>query len=215
MQRYMKSIMPFLGVPTPPLRQVCGKVFAETAYAGPGPWRREVLALWRGARYREERYAALALAGMKRFEAYRTPATLPMWEELITSGAWWDLVDPIATQRLGELLDRYPRLLGPAMRAWSRSENLWKRRSSILCQIKLKKGTDLDLLYDCIAPSLPSPEFFLRKAIGWALRQYAWTDPGEVVRYVRAHERELSPLSRREALKNVGRGSSRGRPARA
>jgi len=93
------------------------------------------------------------------------------------------------------------------MLAWSRSRNLWKRRSAILCQLSFKHETDLDLLYACMEPSLNSREFFLRKAIGWALRQYAWTDPGEVQRYVREHADRLSSLSRREALKNVGPGS--------
>jgi 3-methyladenine DNA glycosylase AlkD len=81
---------------------------------------------------------------------------------------------------------------------------MWKRRTSILCQLKFNKDTDLRLLYSCIEPSLDSREFFLRKAIGWALRQYAWSDAGEIRRYVREHEDQLSPLSKREALKNVG-----------
>ena len=82
--------------------------------------------------------------------------------------------------------------------------NIWKRRSAILIQLKAKEQTDLDFLYACIEPSLDSKEFFLRKAIGWALRQYAWTDPVEVRRYVVANEARLSGLSRREALKNLG-----------
>ena len=89
------------------------------------------------------------------------------------------------------------------MREWSRDENLWKRRTSILCQLAAKKDTDLRLLYDCIEPSLGEKEFFLRKAIGWALRQYAWTDPKEVLRYVTEKGDQLSPLSKREALKNL------------
>jgi 3-methyladenine DNA glycosylase AlkD len=91
------------------------------------------------------------------------------------------------------------------MRAWSRSEDVWKRRTSILCQLGFKKDTDLKLLYGCIEPSLGSKEFFLRKAIGWALRQYAWTNPEEVRRYVRNNTARLSPLSRREAMKNIVR----------
>ena len=67
-----------------------------------------------------------------------------------------------------------------------------------------KARTDLDLLYACIEPSLDSREFFLRKAIGWALRQYARTDPAEVRRYVAAHTARLSSLSQREALKRIG-----------
>jgi 3-methyladenine DNA glycosylase AlkD len=81
---------------------------------------------------------------------------------------------------------------------------MWKRRAAILCQIGFKRDTDLDLLYACIEPNLPHKDFFIRKAIGWALRQYAWTDPREVKRYVSANRARLSPLSVREASKNIG-----------
>ena len=91
-----------------------------------------------------------------------------------------------------------------AMRKWSRDANLWRRRSAILCQIGAKAKTDVALLYDCIEPSLESKEFFLQKAVGWALRQYARTDARAVKRYVREHENTLSALSKREALKNIG-----------
>jgi 3-methyladenine DNA glycosylase AlkD len=133
---------------------------------------------------------------------------LEMYEEMIVAGAWWDLVDTLATKRLGELMRREPRKMRKAMRAWSRSPDLWKRRSAILCQNSFKKDTDVEFLYACIEPSIASKEFFLRKAIGWALRQYAWTDPDEVVRYVKVNEKRLSSLSRSEALKNaVPRGA--------
>ena len=89
------------------------------------------------------------------------------------------------------------------MRAWSRSGDLWKRRSAILCQNTFKADTDLGFLFACIEPSLGSKEFFLNKAIGWALRSYAWTDARPIVRYVEAHRARLAPLTIREALKNV------------
>ena len=89
------------------------------------------------------------------------------------------------------------------MRSWSRDQNLWKRRSSIICQINRKGETDLDLLFDCIEPNLSHRDFFVRKAIGWALRDLAWTDLGTVETYVERHYDRLSPLSRREALKNA------------
>ena len=126
-----------------------------------------------------------------------------MYEEMIVTGAWWDVVDDVATHRLSTLLRRHPKEMRREMRSWSRSENLWKRRSAILCQIPFKKETDLRLLYACLEPSLSSKEFFLRKAIGWALRQYAWTDPEEVARYVKENRTRLSGLSIREALKNI------------
>jgi len=128
---------------------------------------------------------------------------LPMYEEMIVAGAWWDYVDPIASARLGPLLRLFPAPMRKKMLQWSRSPNLWKRRSAILCQLSFKTETDLDLLYAATEPSLASEEFFLQKAIGWALRQYAWTDPREVRRYVRANAARLSALSKREALKNI------------
>ena len=127
---------------------------------------------------------------------------MAMLEELVTSGAWWDHVDELATV-IGELLRKYPKRIRPLMRRWSADANMWKRRVSIICQLRFKRDTDLDLLYANIEPNLADREFFIRKAIGWALRQYAWTDPKEVARYVRAHEAQLSGLSRREALKNI------------
>jgi 3-methyladenine DNA glycosylase AlkD len=90
------------------------------------------------------------------------------------------------------------------MRAWSTDANLWKRRVSIICQLSFKRDSDLELLYANIEPNLADRDFFIRKAIGWALRQYAWTNPKEVERYVHDHEAQLSGLSRREALKNIG-----------
>ena len=102
---------------------------------------------------------------------------LPIYQELIVTGAWWDLVDGVASHRLGELLRRYPEQMKKKMLRWSRDKDMWKRRSAIICQLGFKQDTDLELLYACIEPSIDSEEFFLRKAIGWALRQYAWTDP--------------------------------------
>jgi 3-methyladenine DNA glycosylase AlkD len=204
MQAYAKSSMPYLGVTAVPLRKVCREVFADLELPTAAAWRRAVLALWRGARFREERYCAIELAGVRRFDRFQDISALPMYEEMIVTGAWWDYVDGIAGHRLGTLLRRFPREMRKAMLAWSRSDDLWKRRSAILCQLTFKKDTDLGLLYATIEPALDSKAFFLRKAIGWALRQYAWTDPKEVRRYVREHERQLSPLSKREALKNLG-----------
>lgn len=204
MQAYMKSGMPYLGVQAVPLRKVCRAVFGGLSWRDSGAWQRDVLALWRGAAFREERHAAIELTGVRAAGAFQRLEALPLYEEMIVTGAWWDYVDTIATQRLWVLLGNESAAMKRAMLAWSTDADMWKRRGAILCQIKAKDKTDLDLLYACIEPSLDSKEFFLRKAIGWALRQYAWTDPAEVRRYVAAHADRLSGLSRREALKNVG-----------
>ena len=204
MQAYMKSAMPYHGVPTPLLRQVCKATFADVQFSTAAQWQSLILEIWRGARFREERYACLHLAGDKRARSFQTPVVMRMYEELIVTGAWWDYVDDIASHRIGPILKDYPKPMQRKMLSWSRSNDLWKRRTAILCQLGFKADTDLGLLYACIEPSLDSREFFLRKAIGWALRQYAWTDGAEVKRYVRVNRGRLSVLSVREALKNIG-----------
>ncbi len=203
MQAYMKSAMPYLGIQATPLRKAAKAVFSAHKLDSFSEWRDTVLELWRGARYREERYLAIELAGYSAYRKFRTLDALPMYEEMITSGAWWDYVDSIAGHRIGELLRLYPVKMRRVLRAWAKSDDIWKRRSAILAQLGFKGETDLDLLYDCIRPSIGEKEFFLRKAIGWALRQFAKTDGQEVRRYVAEHDGRLSPLSKREALKNL------------
>ena len=205
MQAYMKSTMPFLGVSAVPLRAICKQLFAGLPYDDSAAWQRGVLEIWRGAQFREERHAAIELTGIRTARPFQTLDALGMYEEMIVTGAWWDYVDAIATQRFWPILQHDPAAMKQRMLAWAGDDDMWKRRSAILCQLKAKTDTDLDFLYACIEPSLGSNEFFLRKAIGWALRQYAWTDPAEVKRYVAANEGRLSGLSRREALKNIGR----------
>ena len=203
MQAYMKSEMPYHGVPTPLLRQLCKVAFADVEFPTALKWQGQVLAVWREAQYREERYAAMYLTRDKRALRYQTPSAMKLYEELIVTGAWWDYVDEIASNRVGPILREYPAPMRRRMLSWSRSGDMWKRRTAILCQLGSKAQTDLALLYACIEPSLGSQEFFLRKAIGWALRQYAWTDSAEVKRYVRRNRDRLSALSMREALKNI------------
>lgn len=203
MQPYMKSPMPFLGVQRPQQAQVLREVFAAHPLATSDEWRDTVLSLWREARFREERYAALALSGDRRYAAFQTLDALPIYEEMVVTGAWWDLVDDIAIHRVGGLLRRYPVPMRETMLAWSRDSDLWKRRTAILSQNAAKAATDESLLYACITPNLGDRDFFIRKAIGWALREHAKTHPASVRRYVQEHEAALSPLSRREALKHL------------
>jgi len=203
-QAYMKSAMPFHGVGAVPLRAACRELFAGLELPDAAAFRGEDLGVFRGARYREELYAAVELARLKRAAPLRDLAFLPACEEMVVAGAWWDVVDPVASHLLGELLRKEPRALRRAMLAWARCDDTWKRRSAILCQLGCKRETDFDFLQACIEPSLGSREFFLRKAIGWALRQHARTDPSGVLRYVVANAGRLSGLSRREATKHLG-----------
>ena len=201
MQAYMKSELPFHGVQAPVLKRVVREALAEFRLRTAEEWRGAVLTLWREATHREERYAALGIAGDRRYREYRTRAALPLYEELVVTGAWWDYVDWIA-KLVAELFDDDPAEMAAAMRAWSRHADLWKRRVSIISQLPRKRATDLELLYDCIEANLADRNFFIRKAIGWALREYSKVDAAEVRRYVETQD-GLSPLSRREALKWV------------
>ena len=203
MQAYMKSEMPYVGVQTPALRALCREVFTTHPLDTQARWLDTVLALWRRAQYREERYAAINLAGFRIYRDYRNLKALPTYEEMVVDGAWWDYVDAIAVRLVGGLLSSYPREMTGCMRAWARGPDLWKRRTAILCQLSFKDATDVDLLHFCIEPSIEDREFFLRKAIGWALREHAKTDPDGVTDYVVANAHRMSALSKREALRNL------------
>ncbi len=206
MQAYMKSALPYRGVTNPIQRQLWRTLFPAHPLQSFGSWRDAALQLWREATFREERYAAIALAEHRPYAGFLTIEAMPMIEEMIVTGAWWDYVDTLAGHHVGDILRASPRRMTPLMRRWASDEHLWKRRTAILCQLRFKADTDLELLYHCIERNAADKDFFIRKAIGWALRQYAWTDPREVARYVNAHRHVLSPLSVREGLKNISKG---------
>ncbi len=203
MQRYMKSTMPFLGVSAVPLRAEIKPLFDVYRLESPAAWRATVRALWDQATYREERYAALELCGHRYYRAFQDLDALPLYQHLIVTGAWWDLVDPIASHRIGHLLATYPAPLKTALLAWAKGDDLWLRRTAIIAQLRHEADTDLELLFAAIEPALASKEFFLRKAIGWALRELAKSQPEVVRQYVRTNEARLSGLSKREALKHL------------
>jgi 3-methyladenine DNA glycosylase AlkD len=206
MQAYMKSRLPYYGVSAPVARRVFTAVLREHPVPDRPTWEATVRALWDGAEHREERYGALAMCGHRLYRGFQDPATLALYADLVVTGAWWDLVDDLAAHKVGPILRGHHEQVRPVVLGWATDDDLWLRRTAIIAQLGAKAGTDLDLLEACIEPSLDRREFFLRKAIGWALRQYAWTDPVWVRDYVRRHDDRLSALSRREALKNVGAG---------
>ena len=211
MRAYLRSALPMLGVQTAQRRRLAREAAAAHPPAGFEGWRASVLTLWRQAAWREERCAAVELVTDPSAARWRNPAALPLLDELVVDGAWWDLVDPVATIALGELLRRHRAAVTPVVLEWSRSAHHWRRRAAIICQIGAKDATDLGLLYACIEPSLGERDRFLRKAIGWALREHAKTDPAEVGRYLDANEARLSPLSRREAGRHLPGGGRAGR----
>lgn len=203
-QAYMKSEMPFYGVPVPRVRKVTWERCKESPLLSMADFTDTVGGMFMEAAFREERYGALAIASYKGHRRFQTAKALPLYKKLIVTGAWWDLVDE-ASVRVGEVLLSDPAAVKPQLLRWANGQDIWLRRASIICQRSLKEQADLALLEACIAPSLGRPEFFLRKGIGWALRSASYAHPDWVRQYVHDHGDELSPLSRREALKNLER----------
>lgn len=203
MQAYLKSAMPCRGVRLPQVRVLVRTVGAAHPLPDRASWAATVGELWDTATYREERYAAIALTGLCAYAGYQDPDSLPLYEHLVVTGAWWDLVDEIAIHRVGALLRTHPAELTTVLRQWARDGDHWRRRTAIIAQVGAKAATDTALLVDCIAPSAGETDFFLRKGIGWALRDYAKHDPAWVRAYLDAHGSELAPLSVREASKHL------------
>ncbi len=201
-QAYMKSDMPYFGVGVPQCRRIASDVYKTHLLPDACAWEAAILDLWRKAAYREERYAAVELLLFKRYSSWLEPDRIPMIEELIVTGAWWDYVDAIAARGMGAMLAAHPHPIKALLREWAKDDNIWKRRTAILAQLRAKRATDTKLLADVIRPAIGETEFFLRKGIGWALREYSKTDPDWVVEFVETHS-DLSDLSRREALKHV------------
>jgi 3-methyladenine DNA glycosylase AlkD len=205
MQASMKSAMPYRGVSTPEHRRLLREVI--TAVGPPADrasWEATVRELWDGAEFREERYVAVDLCRHRSARAWQDPATVPLYDHLVVTGAWWDHVDAVAIGLLGPILRTHRGDVQPVVRAWTDDDDPWRRRTSIIVQNGAKAETDTALLADAILASADDSGFFLRKAIGWALREYAKTDPAWVRTFVDTHAHRLSPLSRREALKHIG-----------
>jgi len=194
----MKSAMPFLGVRVPDVRRLSRE--AARGVTDADELREAALDLWRGAEHREERYAAQALIALRPLRGRLD--LLDVHEEMIRTGAWWDHVDEVA-HRLADLLDTHPAELAVELRVWADDEDFWIRRAAIIAQLQRKDRVDHALLSDVIEANLGEDEFFIRKAIGWALRDHARADPDWIRAFVDAHP-DLSPLSRREALKHLG-----------
>jgi 3-methyladenine DNA glycosylase AlkD len=215
MQAYMKSAMPFHGLPTPLRRRLTADAVHAHPAADTAALVRDMLALWQGATHREERYAAVELPRTGRKHPKLVDLSLlPLAQRLIADGAWWDLVDDLSGNLLPRLIEREPAAVHAALRHWAQGSDLWLRRAAMLAQRNVKPALfDAPLLYATILPSIgASPlagEFFIRKGIGWALRERSYDAPDEVRAFCREYASQLAPLTVREALKALHRRGSR------
>lgn len=195
MEAYMKGIAPFFGIKATPRRELLKE---HIDVHGPAPLD-ELPAITQAAfAYPERELHQTAVDLLMKQARKLGPADLPLVEELIRTKSWWDTVDALAIHVAGVILKRHPQEIAPWNERWVTSDDLWLNRTAIIFQNRWKEDTDKVLLFANIDRHAARKEFFMRKAIGWALRELGATDPEAVRRFVQA--RELSPLSVREAL---------------
>nr|WP_255428671.1 DNA alkylation repair protein [Sporosarcina sp. resist] len=197
MTAYLKNHFPFLGIKSPRRKELLKEHFAEYALPEPERLFEEVWTLYELPK-REYQYAAIAL--IEKMKKHLTTDDFPALLQLIETKSWWDSVDSIAPHFVGHIVKLDRNYGEKIMLEWSLSDNMWTNRSAILHQLKFKQQTDTELLFHIIKQHSDSKEFFIQKAIGWALREYAKTEPDLVKVFVEDHP--LKPLSKREALKH-------------
>ena len=200
MKKYMRDQFEYLGIKSPQMAALNKEFIKEYGLPPIGQLNTIVRELW-SLPQREFQYAAMSLMG--RLEKKVEPEFISIIEYLLVTKSWWDTVDALAGHAVGTQFKRFPDVREKYLKKWRKSDNFWLRRTTLLFQLGYKKETDFDLLCELIKENLGSDEFFINKAIGWALRQYAHTNPAPVKKFVKA-TKELHPLSRREALKNIG-----------
>ncbi|MDQ0340674.1 3-methyladenine DNA glycosylase AlkD [Caldalkalibacillus uzonensis] len=198
MKQYMRNQFDFLGIKTPQRRELLRQFLKDHPLAE-HQLETVVKGLWN---LPEREFQYLAIGILERTKKTFNAEDIDLLEYLITHKSWWDTVDGIATNLVGDYVKEHPQRGRTYMNRWIDNPNLWLKRSAILHQLKYKAETDEALLYAYIVKCKDSQEFFIQKAIGWALREYAKTNPGSVRRFV--EETDLPALSRREALKHIG-----------
>jgi 3-methyladenine DNA glycosylase AlkD len=198
MEKYMRNQFAFFGIKTPERNALMREFLKENGKPPVDELPAIVRSLWREPQ-RECQYAAMTLLDKR--ARYLTKDHLPLIEEMILTGSWWDTIDLIASNMVGRIHEKDN--AEEHLEKWIHSDNFWLNRTAILHQLKYKQKTDEKRLFRYILMHNESKEFFIQKAIGWALREYSKTKPEAVQQFI---EREnLAPLSKREGLKHINR----------
>jgi 3-methyladenine DNA glycosylase AlkD len=198
MKKYMRDKFEFFGISSPKRKELFRVFLKEHGYPPPDQLEWVCRALYSQPE-RELHYFAVEIIN-KQFKNL-IEDDVKLLEYMIVTNAWWDTVDFIAAGIAGKFFLKYPGLINLVTRKWMDSGNIWLRRTCILFQMKYKNRLDTDLLYSIIDELRTSDEFFIKKAIGWILREYSKVNPDEVKRYTASVK--LKPLSMREALKII------------
>ncbi|WP_027182823.1 DNA alkylation repair protein [Desulfovibrio inopinatus] len=201
MQRYMKTDQPFFGIKTPQRKAIFKQAQKSFPITSRDEYEQTIRTLWAGS-HREHMYLALHVA--EETKAFYDAQSWNLYEDLVNTASHWDTLDWLATRIVGMiLLDQ--RTFEPTVEVWAGAPGLWVRRASLLVHLKHQDRTNVPLLERTIRKLAHEKEFFIQKAIGWVLRQYARTDPQYVLKFVAEHATLLAPLSQREALKHLSR----------
>ena len=199
MAKYMRNHFSFFGIKTQNRRQIFKVICKENQLEIVENPREIALKLYSKTN-RELQYCAIEIL-IKQLKGHYKKEDIQLIEKFITTNSWWDSVDTIAKNILGEYLLEHPSETETVIEKFSNAENMWLNRSAILFQLGYKQKTNFDLLKSECEKHKNSNEFFIQKAIGWALREYAKTNPKSVRNFVNISD--LKPLSKKEALKNI------------
>lgn len=194
---YLKNQFTFFGIKKPERAKLEAPLIKQVKITNTRELHQLVQTLWA---LPERDYQYTALAVLQKFHKLWIPETLALFETLIRTKSWWETVDDLAANHVGKLIQKYPQLV-TAMDIWASDQNFWIRRVAILHQLRYKNKTDQERLFTYCRAQAHEKEFFIRKAIGWALREYSKSNPSAVAHFVHEHAEKLSPLSLREAKK--------------
>ena len=200
MAAYMKTEMPFYGIRKPDRLPIYKELAKRFPPANIDDYQRNVKALWQ-LPHREEKYAAIDYA--ERFKKFVTSESMPLFEQMIRSGSWWDFVDPLAINLAGLVFLNERKVTSKIIDRWSGDDDFWIRRAALICHNHHKKETDEEQLFRHCLKLSGETEFFIRKGIGWALREYSYANPAAVKQFLFRNRPKLSPLSFREGAKQL------------
>ncbi len=200
MASYMKTTMPFYGIQKTERNRVNREIKKRFVPKDRRQYHTIIKALWK-LPYREEKYTSIEYA--KQSDEFISLESLPVFELMIRQGQWWDFVDDIAIKLVGRVLYKDRKKMKPILDRWIVDDDLWIRRTAIISQIHHKKETDQEQLFRYCLKCIDEKDFFIRKAIGWALRDFSKTDEKPVKQFLIKHKDQLSGLSFREGSKYV------------
>ncbi|WP_442594721.1 DNA alkylation repair protein [Neobacillus sp. D3-1R] len=198
MQKYMRDQFKYIGLRAPAMRDAFKAFIAENGLPKHEDLHEVIQELWS---YPERELQMAGLYLLDKMKKQFTKEDIQLLENIIEKKSWWDTVDHIAKHHVGYIFQMYPEIMRPTVEKWIESGHLWLMRSCILFQLGYKQETDAELLAEMIERTKYYKDFFIEKAIGWSLREYARNNPEFVMNFVQTHS--LPKLSVREALKHL------------